>query len=71
MEWDGARRNEIRKTALSVRTQDECDRAEALIVAWMKDYPRDFGMLNASEMVAMISERYDKPAGEARPPSSA
>jgi len=47
-------------TALSASTSEQCARAEGLIIAWMKKHPRDFGIL-----VAMISDRFDRPAGEA------
>lgn len=56
-------RDEIIAFALSVRTAAECDHAEELIIAWMKENPRDFGMLDAGELVAMVSGKYE-PASE-------
>lgn len=67
MEWDEARRNGIIETALSVRTLEECDHAEELIIAWMKEHPRDFGMLDAGEVVAMVSGKYEPPSAETQP----
>ncbi len=52
-------------TALSASTSEQCARAEGLIIAWMKKHPRDFGILDAGEQLAMISDRFDRPAGEA------
>jgi hypothetical protein len=52
-------RNEIIAVALSASTREQCDRAEKLIIAWMKEHPRDFGMLDAGEQVAMVSGKYE------------
>ncbi len=52
-------REEVIATALSASTEEQCSHAEALIVAWMKKHPRDFGMLDAGEQVAMVSGKYE------------
>lgn len=52
-------REEVIATALSARTEEQCDHAESLIIAWMKEHPRDFGMLDAGEQVAMVSGKYE------------
>jgi len=52
-------REEVIATALSARTGEQCDHAEELIIAWMKDHPKDFGMLDAGEQVAMVSGKYE------------
>ena len=51
-------REEVIATALSASTEEQCSHAEALIIAWMQDHPRDFGMLDAGEQVAMILDGY-------------
>lgn len=53
-------------TVLTASTPEQCSHAEELVIAWMKRHPRDFGILDAGEQLAMISDRYDRPAGEAR-----
>lgn len=52
-------REEVIAIALSARTEEQCDQAEALIIAWMQEHPRDFGMLDAGEQVAMVSGKYE------------
>ena len=52
-------REEVIAAALSARTRKQCDRAEELIIAWMKEHPRDFGVLDAGEQVAMVSGKYE------------
>ena len=52
-------RNEVVAVALSASTREQCDHAEELIIAWMKEHPRDFGMLDAGEQVAMVSGKYE------------
>ncbi len=52
-------------TVLTARTPEQCSHAEGLIIAWMKKHPRDFGILDAGEQLAMMSDRFDRPAGEA------
>lgn len=58
------KRDEIIAQVISANTPERCTKAETLIVAWMKDHPRDFGMLDAGEQLAMMSERYDLTAEE-------
>lgn len=52
-------REEVIAAALSASTREQCDHAEELIIAWMKDHPRDFGVLDAGEQVAMVSGKYE------------
>ena len=52
-------REEVIAAALSARAREQCDYAEELIIAWMKDHPRDFGVLDAGEQVAMVSGKYE------------
>lgn len=58
------KRDEIIAEVISANTQERCLKAEALMVGWMKDHPNDFGMLDAGEQLAMMSERYDLAADE-------
>ena len=62
VEYERVRRDLLIETALSVRTLEECDHAEELIIAWMKEHPRDFGILDAGEVVAMVSGKYEPPS---------
>jgi len=39
---------------LSARTPEECEKAKKLIIAWMQEHPKDFGMLEAGEQITMI-----------------
>ena len=52
-------REEVIAAALSASTREQCDHAEELIIAWMKNHPRDFGVLDAGEQVAMVSGKYE------------
>lgn len=52
-------------TVLTASTSEQCSHAEELIISWMKKHPRDFGILDAGEQLAMMSDRFDWPAGEA------
>ena len=53
-------------TILNASTPEQCSGAEELILAWMKLHPRDFGILDAGGQLAMMSDRFDRPAGEAQ-----
>ncbi len=68
MELDEVRREEFRRdeiiaSVLTARTPEQYEYAENLIVDWMQDHPRDFGMLDAGEQLAMMSGKYE-PAAE-------
>ena len=60
-------RDTLIATALTASTPEQCSHAEELITAWMQTHPRDFGVLDAGEMLAMMSDRYDHPAGAVHP----
>ena len=59
MKGEEIKRDQIIAEVISANTQERCLKAEALMAAWMKDHPNDFGMLDAGEQLAMMSERYD------------
>lgn len=58
------RRDEIIVTVLTANTPEQYDHAEKLIIDWMKEHPRDFGMLDAGEMLAMMSGKYEPAEGK-------
>jgi len=58
------RREELIANVLSAHTQDRRKDAEQQIIEWMREHPRDFGILDAGEQLAMISERYEMTAEE-------
>lgn len=66
VEREEIERDALIATVLSASTPEQRHSAEALIIAWMKSHPKDIGILDAGEQLAMMSERYDQPAGEAR-----
>ena len=51
-------REQVVDQVLSARTFRECEEAKNLIIAWMQEHPKDFGMLDAGEQVAMILDGY-------------
>ncbi len=51
-------REQIIDQVLSATTLSECETAKGLIIAWMQENPRDFGMLDAGEQVEMILDGY-------------
>jgi hypothetical protein len=54
-------------TVLNATTLEQCGRAKELIIAWMQEHPKDFGMLDAGEQVAMILDGYSQEAPVSRP----
>ncbi len=58
------RREELIANVLSAATQEQRRAAEQQIIGWMRDHPRDYGILDAGEQLAMMSERYDMTAEE-------
>jgi len=71
MEREETERDMLIATILSATTPEQCDHAEDLVVTWMKTHPRDFGILDAGGHLAMMSDRFNRPAGEARKVSAA
>lgn len=69
VEREQIERDEIIESALSVRTLEECEHAEGLIITWMKEHPRDFGVLDAGEVVAMVSGKYEPPSAGTQLPA--
>ena len=67
MEGKQMQREQVIDEVLSARTLDECDKAKKLIIAWMQEHPKDFGMLDAGEQVAMILDGYSQEAPVSRP----
>lgn len=63
MGWNEIERDEIIATVLTASTPEKHEQAENLIIGWMKRHPRDFGMLDAGEQLAMMSGKYE-PASE-------
>ena len=59
-------REQIIDEVLSARSPEECEKAKDLIIAWMQQHPRDFGILDAGEQVAMIMDGYAQEASVAR-----
>ncbi len=57
-------RDELIASALIASTPEQCAEAEKAIEQWMQQHPRDFGMLDVGEQLAMMSERYDMTAEE-------
>ena len=55
-------REQLIEEVLSASTPEECERAKNLIIAWMQDHPKDFGILDAGEQVAMILDGYSQPS---------
>ena len=53
-------REQVIDEVLSARTLEDCERAKNLIIAWMQEHPRDFGMLDAGEQVAMLLDGYSQ-----------
>ena len=51
-------RKQVVDQVLSARTFHECEEAKNLIIAWMQEHPKDFGMLDAGEQVEMILDGY-------------
>ncbi len=51
-------REQVINQVLSARTFQECEQAKSMIIAWMQEHPRDFGMLDAGEQVEMILDGY-------------
>ena len=51
-------REQVIDKVLSARTPEQCEEAKNLIIAWMRTHPKDFGMLDAGEQVAMIMDGY-------------
>ena len=67
-----AEREEIERgllivTALTANTPEKYEQAEELIIGWMRRHPRDFGMLDAGEQLAMMSGKYEPASEEAQP----
>ncbi len=60
-------REQVIDEVLSARTLDECDKAKKLIIAWMQEHPRDFGILDAGEQIAMLLDGYSQEAPLSRP----
>ena len=60
-------REKLIDEVLSARTPEECEKAKNLIIAWMQEHPKDFGMLDAGEQVAMILDGYAQEAPVSRP----
>ena len=63
VEHEEIERDEIIATVLTANTSEKYEQAEELIIGWMKQHPRDFGMLDAGEQLAMMSGKYE-PASE-------
>ena len=57
-------REELIATILTANTPEQCVEAEKAIALWMQQHPKDFGILDAGESLAMMSERYDMTAEE-------
>jgi len=57
-------RDELIANVLTANTPEQCVEAEKAIALWMQQHPRDFGMLDAGEQLAMMSERYDMTSEE-------
>ncbi len=55
-------REQLIDEVLSATTLEECERAKNLIIAWMQEHPKDFGILDAGEQVAMIMDGYSEVA---------
>jgi len=55
-------REQVIDEVLSARTPEECERAKNIIIAWMQEHPRDFGMLDAGEQIAMLLDGYSQEA---------
>lgn len=62
VELEEIERDALIVTVLTASTPEQCSHAEELIIAWMKKPPRDFGILDAGEQLAMMSDRFDRPA---------
>lgn len=58
-------------TVLNASTSEQCGQAEQLIIAWMREHPNDFGILDAGEQVAMIMDGYAHEEGRVTAASSA
>lgn len=43
---------------LAVTRREECNEAEEFPYAWMQENSKDFGMLDAGEQLAMMSEKH-------------
>jgi len=67
MEGKQMQREQVIDEVLSARTLDECDKAKKLIIAWMQEHPRDFGILDAGEQIAMLLDGYSQEAPLSRP----
>jgi len=59
-------REQVIDEVLSARTPEECERAKNIIIAWMQEHPRDFGMLDAGEQIAMLLDGYSQEAATSR-----
>lgn len=59
-------RDQLIEEVLSATTLEECERAKNSIIAWMQDHPKDFGILDAGEQVAMIMDGYSQDASVSR-----
>ena len=60
-------REQLIDEVLSATTLEECERAKNLIIAWMQEHPKDYGILDAGEQVAMIMDGYAHEASASRP----
>ena len=59
---EGMNREALIAAVLLASTEEQCNHAKSLIIVWMQEHPRDFGMLDAGEQVAMILDSYAQEA---------